>query len=251
MSKKIAPIPGGGLRNELAGLRGLALFKHLKLAFAHLIGRAFWFDHLAAAIEYAIERHVERQRPLAYYEFGTGSGNTLERAISVLRRWPQVRIFLFDSFEGLPRSDDRRDRLVGWNAGEFAFSEDYIHEVIRRAGFPLERVRTVKGFFNRSLTAELAAELRDVPPAFVTVDVDYYSSTKSVLDFLAPILASGATFYFDDLWSFDGHPDFGQLRALAEFNDQWKERGQLVPNSIFQNRIYTYFNRAYEFIREP
>jgi hypothetical protein len=237
----------GELKNELIGTRGLALYRTLKNNFSHLIGRAFWFDHLSAAIEYAMQHHRERQRPLAYYEFGTGSGNTLQRALSVLRHFPESRVFLFDSFEGLPASNDPRDRLQGWNAGSFAFSEEYIRALVVKNGFPLERVRFVKGYFEKSLTPELAAELRATPPSFATVDVDYYSSTKLALEFLAPFLVSGATFYFDDLWSFDGHPAYGQLRALMEFNEAWKERGQLVENKIFYNRIYTYYNVDYEF----
>lgn len=240
----------GGLKNELRGTRGLRIYKTIKHRFSHLVGRAFWFDHLTAAVEYSMQKHLDRQRPLVYYEFGTGSGNTLQRAISVLKHFRDSRIFLFDSFEGLPSTQDPRDRLVGWNAGSFSFSEDYILNLVKNSGFSVDRVRFVKGFFDNSLTPELARDLCKVPPAFVTVDVDYYSSTKQALDFLAPFLVSGATFYFDDLWAFDGHPDYGQLRAISDFNDTWKARGQLVANPIFQNRIYTYFNREYEFTKK-
>ncbi len=238
----------GGLKNELRGARGLRIYKGLKHGVSHFIGRAFWFDHLSAAIEDTMSKHRERKRPLAYYEFGTGSGNTLQRALAVLKNFPDSRVVLFDSFEGLPAANDPKDRLQGWDKGSFAFSEGYIRGIVARNGFDVGRVRFVKGFFEASLTPALAAELREVPPAFVTIDVDYYSSTKSVLDFLGPILASGATFYFDDLWSFDGHPDYGQLCALREFNAA-SGRGQLVENPIFHNRIYTYYNKQYEFAR--
>ena len=40
----------------------------------------------------------------------------------------------------------------------------------------------------------------------------------------------------------------GQLKALNEFNAQNK-RGQLVPNTIFNDRIYSYFNWDYEFAK--
>jgi hypothetical protein len=240
---------GGGLKNELRGARGLRLYKALKHGVSHFIGRAFWFDHLSQAVEYAMSRHRERGRPLTYYEFGTGSGNTLQRSLAVLKHFPESRIFLFDSFEGLPSTDDPKDRLLGWDKGSFAFSEDYIRDLVARNGFSLDRARLVKGFFEDSLTPALAAELADAPPAFVTVDVDYYSSTKTVLEFLAPMLVSGATFYFDDLWSFDGHPDYGQLCALREFNEARSAVGQLVANPIFHNRIFTYYNKKYEFIR--
>ena len=236
----------GGLKNELRGVRGLRVYRRMKHALARWVGRAFWFDHLSAAIEYSMQRHAERRRPLTYYEFGTGSGNTLQRAISVLRHIPGSRIYLFDSFAGLPPTADPRDALSGWNEGDFAFSEDYIRELILGSGFPLDRVKFHKGYFEQTLTSALFNELQSSPPAFVTVDVDYYSSTRTVLDFLMPMLVSGATFYFDDLWSFDGHPEYGQLKAIAEFN-RLGTRGQLIPNPIFWNRIYTYCNHQFEF----
>lgn len=238
----------GGLKSELRGLRRLRAYQRIKHAVAHWVGRSFWFDHLSAAIEYSMRRHAERRQPLTYYEFGTGSGNTLQRAISVLKHIPDSRIYLFDSFTGLPPTTNARDVLSGWNEGDFAFSEDYIREVVLRSGFCLDRVKLHKGHFEETLTPALFNELQSSPPAFVTVDVDYYSSTRSVLEFLMPMLVSGATFYFDDLWSFDGHPEYGQLKAIAEFNEVCT-RGRLNPNPIFWNRIYTYCSYQYEFLR--
>jgi hypothetical protein len=170
----------------------------------------------------------------------------LQRALSVLRHFKKARAVLFDSFRGLPEPVDRADAHVTWHAEDFAFSSEYIRGVIKKARFPQERVRLVEGFYADTLTLSLAAELRPTPPAFVTLDVDYRSSTKAALDFLAPLLPSGCHVFFDDLWSFDGHPDYGQLKALNDWNSQNK-RGQLVPSPIFHDRIYTYFNWHYEF----
>lgn len=234
------------LKNELHGWRGSRTVTRLKLALSRVIGRAVQFDHLGAALEYSLTKHKERGRPLSYWEFGTGSGNTLQRALSVLRKFKDTNVVLFDSFQGLPQPTSSCDAHVTWNAGDFAFSTDYIRRLIAKNRYPDTQVRFVEGYFERSLTAALAQELQARPPAFVTVDVDYYSSTQSVLAFLQPLLVSGCNLYFDDLWSFDGHPDFGQQRALNEFNGS-NERGQLLPNPIFHNRIYSYFNWDYEF----
>ena len=234
------------LKNELSGWRGSRTVTRCRQAFARLVGRALQFDHLSAALEYSLEKHEERGRPLSYWEFGTGSGNTLQRALSVLARFPNTNVVLFDSFEGLPTPTGLHDAHVTWKAGDFAFSIDYIRRVIAKAGYPEERVRFVRGLFEQSLTPALADELRERPPAFVTLDVDYYSSTKAALAFLQPLLVSGCNVFFDDLWSFDGHPDYGQVKALNEFNGK-NDRGQLIPNPIFQNRIYSYVNWDYEF----
>jgi hypothetical protein len=232
------------MKNELKGLRGSRALTKAKHAFAHAVGRAAHFDHLPAALAYALDKHKARERPLVYWEFGTGSGNTLQRALSVLRGYHDARVVLFDSFQGLPPPEGAHDAHTTWKAGDFAYSRDYIEKVIAKNDFPLARVRFVEGFFEQSLTPALAREL--APPAFVTLDVDYYSSTRTALAFMAPILWSGCTLFFDDLWSFDGHPDMGQLKALNEFNAD-NERGQLVENTIFHDRIYSYFNWDYEF----
>lgn len=237
------------LKNELRGVRGTRAYKLLKSSLSRLVGRAFWYDHLTAAVEHAAGKFVERGLAPHYYEFGTGSGNTLQRALVALRAHPQGRLFLFDSFAGLPSTLDPADAHVSWNPGDFAYSEDYIKEVVGRSRFDLRRATLVKGFFHETLTPELRAQLASQPPAFVTVDVDYCSSTRTVLEFLTPILVSGCCFYFDDLWAFDGHPEFGQLKAIADFNRGCK-RGQLVANAIFQNRVYTYYNYDYEFLHE-
>ncbi len=88
-------------------------------------------------------------------------------------------------------------------------------------------IQFIKGFFEDSLTIELRDKLKRWPPSIVTVDVDYYSSTKIVLKWLRPILPSGALVYFDDIWDFHGHPRYGQLGAINEFNEE--HNGQLVP----------------------
>lgn len=237
------------LKNELKGFRGSRGLTRAKQQFARMVGRANQYDHLSAALEYSLNKHRERSRSLTYWEFGTGSGNTLQRALSVLGAYEDSQVVLFDSFCGLPAPQGAHDAHVTWKAGDFAFDVDYIRGIIRKCGFPLSRVRFVEGFFEDSLTPALADELRSVPPAFVTLDLDYYSSTKTALQFLQPLLASGCHVFFDDLWSFDGHPERGQLKALHEFNAS-NDRGQLVSNPIFTDRIYTYFNWQYEFAVE-
>jgi hypothetical protein len=88
-------------------------------------------------------------------------------------------------------------------------------------------VRFIQGFFADSLASELASELAAHPPAIVTVDVDYYSSTKSVLEWLLPFTPTGCLFYFDDIWLFYGHPQMGQVAAINELN--CGALGHLIP----------------------
>ena len=78
----------------------------------------------------------------------------------------------------------------------------------------------------------------------ITIDCDLYSSTATVLEWLRPLLRHGTLFYFDDIWAFLGHPEYGEMRAIAEFNA--KAAGLLVEHHFSQGsrRVWIYTNPA-------
>ena len=94
------------------------------------------------------------------------------------------------------------------------------------------------------MTAGLQQELgeRGHYPSIVTVDCDYYSSAKLALEFLKPLLRSGAVFYFDDIWSFHGHPEMGELKAINEFN--CGDHGSLTPCHLYGLEHYSFIYSA-------
>ena len=51
-------------------------------------------------------------------------------------------------------------------------------------------VQYIKGTFEESLTDALIEQLRPFPPALVTIDVDYYTSTLESLSWLDRFIAS-------------------------------------------------------------
>lgn len=189
-----------------------------------------------------------------YYEFGIGRGRTMMRFIKALKLYCRLdgvdpysySIFGFDSFEGLPAKESPRDDHPGWYQRQFKYT---VEDITRRVGAQLDigrgTVRFIKGFFKDSLTPELAAELSAHPPSIVTIDVDYYSSTKTVLDWLSRIAPSGCLFYFDDLWAFYGHPEMGEIGAINDFNRGGA--GYLVPYSELGT---TAGGRTYVFVRK-
>ena len=64
------------------------------------------------------------------------------------------------------------------------------------------------------------------------------------MDWLLPLLSSGTVFYFDDFWSYQGHPDFGELKFINEFNASGK--GYLTQF----HQLYPYNQRALEMAGE-
>jgi hypothetical protein len=168
--------------------------------------------------------------PYNYYEFGTGEGNSLKYYLLALKKIlkqkkskQNYKIFLFDSFEGLPERKDEMDTNPAWKKGQFRGTEEQIKSVIRTT-FPdmLSNTRIIKGYYDVSLTDKLRNELKEYPPSFVNVDVDLYSSTKKVLEFIHPICQDGTIFYFDDIWEYLGNLAKGEFKAIEEFNNQNK-----------------------------
>jgi hypothetical protein len=216
---------------------------------AELLIKAFGYDDLRSLYYLALLRLFEQsrgpsnkpRRSFSYYEFGVAWGFTLTRYVEALKAFCRDKhlslqdqhIVLFDSFEGLPPKKGVEDDHPDWSAGSFAHTVDDIKKVLREERMDpegSENVRFVKGFYENTLTPELRQKLMDSPPDIVTIDCDYYSSTKTVLDWLRPILRSGSLLYFDDIWSFDGNPNRGELKAINEFNGL--REGLLIPFDI-------------------
>lgn len=218
------------------------------------------------SLRYWFRDWIERQNGFAkdfspknvYFEFGVASGRSLLQYIQAVKDWcaqtghsmADFRIVLFDSFEGLPPKTDSGDQHVAWSEGQFANSRADIMAKIKAANFPLAQVEFVEGFFDKSLTPELQEQLiaKELRPSIINVDVDYYSSTKSVMDWLVPLLSSGCVFYFDDYWSFHGHPEMGQIRCIREFNESGQ--GYLVRCDIFgrEQQSYLYNKPRWEWV---
>jgi hypothetical protein len=205
-------------------------------------GHIWWLDY-----EETIYRTMEHQYwenkanviPIGnYYEFGLLSGNSFLRSYRTLTGLAKdlgyksakelgIRLYGFDSFEGLPEPGES-DHRVGWQKGAMAYGQDKFVATMDRSGVPRDIYQLIAGFYENSLTEQLRNSLEDHKPSLVMMDCDFYSSTKTVLEWIRPLLRDGTIFMFDDIWAFMGHPDFGELRAIREFNA--KGPGLLVPH---------------------
>lgn len=204
--------------------------------------RSLGFSMIRSLFYFAM-RQNEDKNSLVYYEFGVG-WRTLNPYVNALESYckdydknlEDNQIVLFDSFEGLPASDNIKDSHELWPKGAFSIG---INEVKRGLKFNPDKVMYVKGFYESSLTNELRLILEQ--PDIITIDVDYYSSTKRVLEWLRPLLKNGAIFFFDDLWAFYGAANMGELAAIKEFNE--KGDGLILPYPLISpTNCYVYSN---------
>lgn len=129
-------------------------------------------------------------------EFGVFQGQTI-RTIAEHHPAP---VHGFDSFEGLPEAGG-----VSLAGGQFDLSGE-LPEVPGN-------VTLHKGWFDETLPAFL--ERQDAPLAFLHIDCDLYSSTRTVLALLAPRMRTGTVIVFDEFLNFPSWR-LHEVKALTE-----------------------------------
>tara|TARA_B110000046_G_C12858816_1_gene340922 strand:- start:299 stop:808 length:510 start_codon:yes stop_codon:yes gene_type:complete len=144
----------------------------------------------------------------------------------------------FDSFEGLP-AISRRDNQQIWEKGKLKTEEDDFIDIVINSGMPRERLQTVKGFYDQTLTDQLADDLGPAKAAVIYIDCDLYASTIPILKFIRPFLQPGTIIVFDDWNCFIGDPEKGERKAWAEFLEA-------NPNYKFEPFVST--NEAQSFV---
>ena len=133
-----------------------------------------------------------------YLEFGVYQGYTINFISSILR---DKVIYGFDSFEGLPET---------WREG-FVKKAFNVNGNLPQVN---ENVRLVKGWFNETLPAFVKEHPE--PCAFIHVDCDLYSSTKTIFDNLKNQIVSGTIIAFDEYFNYPGWQE-GEYKAFMEF----------------------------------
>lgn len=134
-----------------------------------------------------------------FLEFGVYKGDSINR-MAELR--PDIHWYGFDSFVGLPEA---------WTLGsrKGAFSVGGKLPPVR------PNVTLVKGFFEQTLPP-FTAQQGDGKVAFIHVDCDLYSATKTIFDQLGDKLQPGCIIVFDEYFNY---PDWqlGEYKAFAEY----------------------------------
>ncbi len=154
-----------------------------------------------------------------YYEFGLFRGFTFLTAFETLRdlKLDGVRLYGFDSFEGLPEVEGVDKGSGQFFAGQFSCGREAVEASLRERGMDWSRADLIEGFYSDVLTEELRGKHEFRPAAVVLLDCDLYSSTREALDWLDPYLVDGSIILFDDWLSYGGSDESGQPKAWAEF----------------------------------
>jgi hypothetical protein len=167
--------------------------------------------HYRDVLKRLIDRHG-REGIAAYVEFGVYNGTSMICMYRVLQELDltHVRLFGFDSFEGLPSDEE-----LHWGAGgRFHCDIETTRTILEREGVDLTRVTLIKGFFERTLTDEMLQRIQKA--SVIMVDCDLYRSTVECLAFSDALIKDEAIVCFDD-WYPLSERNMGEKRAFDEF----------------------------------
>lgn len=131
-----------------------------------------------------------------YCEFGVFTGASINRIAAN----PALTVHGFDSFEGLPET---------WRTG---FEKGY-YAMPKPPEVPAN-VKLHKGWFHETLPAW--AKENSGPLAFVHLDADLYSSTKTVFDVLGARMVPGTVIQFGAYFNYPGWQE-GEFKAFQEW----------------------------------
>ena len=158
-----------------------------------------------------IERHG-RDWVGSYLEFGVYNGTSLICMDRVLKDLDlsHVHMFGFDSFEGVPPDEEHH-----WGTGgRFSCDIDTTRSILAREGVDLSRVTLIKGFFEQTLTEDVARRIKRA--SVIMVDCDLYRSTVECLAFSDSLMKDETVVCFDD-WYPLSERNMGEKRAFDEF----------------------------------
>jgi O-methyltransferase len=184
--------------------------------------------------------HINRPISGYYFEFGSHGANTMRLAWKHFQYLFDWSFIAFDSFEGLPEVTGI-DRIEIFKKGRLVTAENEFVRLVRGAGMPLNRLRTVKGFYKESLTPALRDELLPCKAAVIYVDCDLYASTVPVLEFVKDFLQIGTIIIFDDWNCYHADPCKGERLAWAEFRAR-------NPHLMFEDFYVTNEAKAFVFV---
>ena len=135
-------------------------------------------------------------------EFGVAQGKT-SKIISYLIKNTKKKIYLYDSFEGLPKptnKDKLKDDIFNLGniesyEGKMSHNENKVINELKSIKFDLNRVEINKGFFNQE---NIRSFRFPNTISFAYIDFDFYQPTIDVLNEVQNKLSIGSIIIIDD-----------------------------------------------------
>ncbi|WP_240791269.1 TylF/MycF/NovP-related O-methyltransferase [Roseomonas sp. AR75] len=170
--------------------------------------------------------HRALRQPGDVCEFGCNEGATSRLLANEILPHAERRLWLFDSFEGLPAPGEK-DRLIDDIAhlgdiaryqGDMRATEEQVRDKLALVPFPPERTRVVKGWIEQTLARP------EVPRqvAFAYVDLDFHDPIRLALDFLDRSMQPGGYAVVDDYGFFSEGAQLAVDAFVAAHPSRWR-----------------------------
>ncbi|MGV7229102.1 MAG: TylF/MycF/NovP-related O-methyltransferase [Nitrospirales bacterium] len=166
-----------------------------------------------------------------YLEFGVFNGSSIG-SMHIARKDSKnfsMRLFGFDAFEGLPAGSEKEDGGV-WKQGFYACSLEDMKACLVKRGISPDDIQWVKGWYDETLSDSLARQVNLSNLGIVFIDCDTYSSSKTVLNFVAPLIQRPVIICLDD-WKLNDL-DIKGLGEYKSFNEFLEENPHLNAQKI-------------------
>ena len=172
-------------------------------------------------------------------EFGVAQGKTT-KLISYLIKDTKKKIYLYDSFMGLPapsKEDVLKDDIFNLKKmslyeGKMSHNEKKVLSELNSINFDEKRIILNKGFFNQK-----NKDIFEYPEkiSFAYIDFDFYLPTKDVLDVIEAKLSKNSTIIIDDYDFFSTGVKTAVDEWLGNKNNEFKIKKIKTINSSFIN----------------
>ncbi len=148
-----------------------------------------------------------------YLEFGVCLGSSIKCLNTILNDASvhEMRIFGFDSFEGLPHDNEGM-----WDEGLFKADYEITKKFLTKNGVDWNRIKLTKGWFADTLTNEFVQKNNIKKASLIMIDCDIYQGAKEALEFCAQLIVDKSIIVFDD-WNPLAKQNKGEKRAFDEF----------------------------------
>lgn len=213
--------------SRLRARRPFYFGRHNKAAYAILsrgILRNIKSSYLLGSVIAAVQARMAGNEGIVLIEFGVASGNGLRQlafVASLIERYLGLAVIVigFDGGDGLPTLRGAEDHPELWDANQFPMGS---RDSLLR-DFSSASRRLVLGRIEETIGELNALDYSRYRLGFVSVDVDLYSSTVPILNFLGScdpgLLLPATVVHFDDAylaWTYSMLA--GEERAIEEFN---------------------------------
>ena len=166
-----------------------------------------------------------------YLEFGVFNGASLSSMYLTCKELgaDSTRFFGFDAFEGLPADVEKEDDGV-WKKGFYTCSFEKMNECLGRKNIDPKDINWIKGWYTDTLNDDTIEKFKLSNVGIVFIDCDTYSSSKAVLDFIAPLIKEPLIICLDD-WKLNDL-DIKGMGEYKSFNEFLETNSQLKAEEI-------------------